>query len=166
MRPNQGSQAGREFLEKIRDSFGYLFGQEGFHVIKSAGGAARCLVVLESKDCRIRLTYEMGGIGLEIGNLEASPEWGGGQPPNIQWYGIYPVIDFIEGRPRPTLEESLARHEKLWAMSEDEQMGFYADTLKPVCDRVCQLFSKDAPAGTKAAFDSYISERFQQGSRA
>lgn len=108
------------------------------------------------------MTYEKAGKGLDLGSLEAKPEGGGGQPPNIDGYGIHPVLDFIEGRSRPTLEESLARHEKLWAMSEDAPLTFYADRPKPVCDRVCQLFSKDAPPGTQAAIKSFIAERLQQ----
>lgn len=148
-----------EVLDLIQRSFDFLFEEYGFRLIHASDASygPRCLVVAESKDCRVRFVSEFGSVEVDIGRLDAAPAWGDGPQGRREWFPLRAVLYFLQGKAWPTLEESRKDGQRLASLSRDEYVAYLANQLRPVCREVCQLFSKDAPQERWRAFEAYNS---------
>ena len=162
MSEDELSQGRSEVLDQIKRSFDFLFEEYGFKVIHASDTTygPRCLIAAESKDFRVRFTSEYGSIGLDIGRLNAAPTGGDGPQGQREWFPLRAVVYFLQGKAWPTLEESRKVGEELADLSRDEYVAYQASQLRPLCRKVCQLFSIDAPPDRWCAFEAYNSSPY------
>jgi hypothetical protein len=148
----------QEVIDQVNNELGSLLKEYGFQLIhqEDAKLGERCLFVLESPDCRLRVLSEFGGVGLEIGTLDASTGWASAPAGQWEWFGVASVIEFIHGR-KPTLAEISQMGKALNSMSTEEQLQDLAGRLRPVAGEVFGLLRMDAPPERRRAFEAFLS---------
>lgn len=153
------SQGCQQFLDQIARSFDYLFDRHGFKVIhsKDVWNGERCLVILESADCRLRFIYDRGTVEAAVGSLDAPAGWSDCDESVIQWYALRSVIDFVQGHGKRSPDELRKLGLALFAMSTDEHLADLSGLLQPVCETVFQLFRKGVASERRQALDTFYS---------
>ncbi len=148
----------QETLDQVRVELGFLFKDYGFRLIhqRDAKLGERCLFVFESPACRLRVISEFGGVGLEIGSVDAPTDWASAPVGKREWFGVDSVLEFTEGR-RPTLDEISEQGQALRSMTTEEQLRDLANRLRPMAKEVFGLFRKDSPPERRRAFEAFIS---------
>ncbi len=131
-----------DFLELIKRNFGYLFDLYGFETVysKSAQGGQNCLIVLESKDCRIKFYRSQGEANLLFGTLSAPLGWEDVIDGTRHWYFARGIIDFVQKNP-VNAKELLNQTRR--SLTEEEQLAELSVKLKPICKQIIQLFKGD-----------------------
>ena len=147
----------QQVIDLFREELGYLFTEYGFQLIhqRDAKLGERCLFVLESPACRLRIISEFGGVGLEVGAVDATTGWASAPAGKWEWFGVDSVIEFIEGR-KPTLDEISEQGKALNSMSTQQQLQDLAKRLRPIAGEVFGLFRKDSPPECRRAFEEYL----------
>jgi len=145
-----------DFLELIKQNFGYLFDLYGFEAVytKSARGGENCLIVLESKDCRIKFYRSQGEANLLFGTSSAPLGWEDVIDDTRHWYFARGIIDFVQKNP-VNAKELLNQTRR--SLTEEEQLAELSLKLKPICKQIIQLFKGD---NTKQWIKEY--EKFEQ----
>ena len=148
----------QEVIDQVKEELSFLFTEHGFQLVhqRDAKLGERCLFVFESSECRLRVISEFGGVGLEIGTLEAATGWASAPAGKWEWFGVDSVIDFIQGR-RPTIAEISERGKASQSMSTQEQLQDLAGRLRPTAGEVFDLFRKDAPPERRRALATFLS---------
>jgi len=148
----------RAVLDQVARILDFLFTEYAFQLVhqRDAKLGERCLFVLESPDCRLRVISEFGGVGLEIGTLEATTGWASAPDGKWEWFGMDSVIDFIQSR-RPTMAEISERGKALQSMPTQEQLQDLAGRLRPTAGDVFGLFREDAPPERRRALATFLS---------
>lgn len=147
-----------DLLEQIRRYFSYLFGPYGFEVVhsKTARSGEHCLIVLQSKDCRIKFYRAQGEVNLLFGTLSAHPGWEDVIDGTRQWYYARGMIDFVEKSP-VDVEKSLLQIRT--PKTEDQQLAELSMKLEPVCDQVIRLFREDMVEQWRGEYERFEQER-------
>jgi hypothetical protein len=136
----------RSVLDQVARILDFLFIDYGFQLIhqRDAKLGERCLFVFESPECRLRVISEFGGVGLEIGTLEATTGWASAPAGKWEWFGMDSVLEFVRGV-RPTLEEIRESGKAILKMSSEDRMLDLANRLRPVAQEVFDIFRADSP---------------------
>lgn len=117
--------------DEIRRHFAYLFDIYGFAVTSEIRfeSFGNWVVVLESKECRLRFFQDRGEITVAVGPLWSPPGWQSGP-----WFDLRAVIRYIsQGKDRWEYESG----------STNEQLKHLAEKLRPYCRQICQLFREE-----------------------
>jgi hypothetical protein len=138
-----------EFFQQVRERFSYLMDDFGFSVIheeyypQSFGNA---LVVLESKDCRIRVLLEKEQVLVDVGPLSAPEEWSSHAPD--YWFGLTYVTALLAPEAEPMAyqfpDTSLDRNARI-----DRQLVRLAGILRPYCDQIARRFCPESFQSTQ-----------------
>ena len=150
------SPACEELAALIDRSLRFLSDDYGFEPVYQEGGSARCVFVMESKDCRLRFVYEFGAVGMDIGSLDAAPGWSDAPRGIRQWFGMDAVLEFVRGV-KPTLEEIRESGNAISKMSSEDRMLDLANRLRPVARAVFDIFRADTPPELRRAFEAFVS---------
>ena len=148
----------QDATDQVNEKMSFLFDEYDFELIyqEDAKLGERCLFVLESPACRLRVTSEFGRVGLDIGTLDAPTGWQDAPDGKWEWFGIDSVIEFVGGR-RPTLDELRQDGERVWAMTPAERLEELATRLRPIAVDVFALFRRDAAPERRQAFEAFLS---------
>lgn len=146
-----------EFLDNIEQQFSYLFTQYGFLVALHAAGHSgeKCLVVLESANCRLKFFYDRGTVETVIGTIHAPMDWADSCDGVRYWYSLKGVIDFVNKTPALTAEEARELGYALFRMSTDELLANTSELLRPACERVFELFREDTFRSRQLEFEQF-----------
>ncbi len=147
-----------EVIDQVGEELGFLFTEYGFQLFhqQDAKLGERCLFVFESPECRLRVISEFGGVGVEIGSLDAPTGWASAPAGKSEWFGVDSVIEFIGGRTR-TLAEIGQQGKAYRSMSTQERLKDLAKRFRPVAGDVFDLFRKDSPPERRRAFEAHLS---------
>ena len=148
----------QEFRDKVVQSFKDILDQNGFHIIHQASTSlgARCLLVFGSESCRLRFTYDRGGVEVHVGDSDARPTWSGAEHARRQWHPLRRAVDFVEGKGERSLEEARQISRTAWEISLEQYLEDQAALVRPVFREICQLFAKDAAPERREAFELYL----------
>lgn len=148
----------QEVLDLVKTRLAFLFTDYGFSMIRQEDAklGERCLFVLKSDDCQIKVISEFGAVGVEIGPATISAGWSSSMQGKTVWFGIYSVIEFVEGR-KLSFEEIREHGRKLWSMTNDEMLADLARRLAPVAREVFALFREQVAPERRRAFEEFIS---------
>lgn len=146
-----------EFSDNIKQQFSYLFTQYGFSVARTAVGHSgeKCLVVLESTNCRLKFFYDRGSVETMIGTGAAPMDWADSRDGVRHWYSLRAVIDFVNEVPALTAEETRKLGYTLFRMSTDELLADMADSLRPVCEQVFNFFGEETFRNRRSEFERF-----------
>lgn len=151
------SQGFVEFRDLITQHFRDLIDNYGFKIIHEEDvSGEHGLIVLESADCRLRFIYDRGAVEPDIGSLDARIGWTHGPAGADDWFDVYTVTEFVEGR-KPSAEEISTHGRALFSMSTDERIADLASSLRPVAEHVFRLFRKDTPPEKQRELLAYYS---------
>ncbi len=146
-----------DLVQLLKKHYGYLFNQFDFRVILSedySGNNERRFVILESNECRIKLSDELGYINIMMGTLSAPLIWEDEVQGVVYWYYLGNVLDFLENKPTDYFDMQ-KQDEILWAMSVPERFVFWSERLKPVCRKAFDIFRQDA-ISSRIELDVYL----------
>lgn len=146
-----------EFLYKIEQQFNFLFTQYGFSVARTAVGHSgeKCLVVLESTNCRLKFFYDRGSVETMIGTGAAPMDWADSRDGVRHWYSLRAVIDFVNETPALTPKEARELGYALFRMSTDELLANTSELLRPACERVFELFKEETFRSRQPEFERF-----------
>jgi hypothetical protein len=132
----------KDFIKLIKKHFEYLFKEYKFDVVhsSSARGGEHCLVVLESKDCRIKFYRSQGEVNILFGTLLSPIGWEDVINKYRYWYYASAIINFITKTPVGTANIFSKVHA---SRTEEEQIKELSEKLYPICEDVIQLFRQD-----------------------
>lgn len=121
----------KSIVETIRRYFGFLFAKREFTVITECyfDSFDNWVVVLESKDCRIRFFQDRGEVTIAFGPVWSPPNWQSGP-----WYDLRVMIRYI------------TQGNEQWEYqggSTEEQFEHLAKKLRRFWQQICQLFRDD-----------------------
>jgi len=128
------------FYDQVKERFCYLVQDYGFSVIheeyypESYGNA---IVVLQSKDCRVRVLLEREQVLVEVGPLWAPEDWS--SHASDLWFDLTDITAFLtQGTDRWEyyFPDTSLDH----AYRIDRQLIRLAGILRPYCGRVFRLF--------------------------
>jgi len=153
-----------DFFEKIKQKFSYLFDLYEFEVIysKSTQGGQHSLIILESKDCRIKFYRSSGEANLLFGTLSAPIGWEDVIDGIRYWYYVLGLIDFVQKNP-VNAKELLNRART--SPTEEQQLAELSAKLKPICEQIIVLFKGDNIKqwiGEYEQFEKEQDEEFQR----
>jgi len=123
--------ASRRIADDIRKYFPFLFNVHGFTVTSETHfeSFGNWVVVLESKECRLRFFQDRGEVTIAVGPLWPPSGWQSGP-----WFDLSVVIRYItQGKDQWEYEGD----------STDEQLKRLAAKLRPYCSQICRLFQKE-----------------------
>jgi len=132
----------RDFIKLIKKHFKYLFKEYKFDVVhsSSARGGEHCLVILESKDCRIKFYSSQGEVNILFGTLSSPIGWEDVINGYRFWYYASAIIDFIT---RTSVDTAHIFSKVRASKSEEEQLKDLSEKLYPLFEDVIQLFRED-----------------------
>lgn len=132
----------RDFIKLIKKHFKYLFKEYKFDVVhsSSAKGGEHSLVILESKDCRIKFYSSQGEVNILFGSLSSPIGWEDVINGYRYWYYASAIIDFIT---KTHVDASKILSQVRASRSEEEQLKDLSEKLYPLCEDVIQLFRED-----------------------
>ena len=147
------------FAEAISKTFGFLFTDFGFAVVHQEDSwGEHGLVVLESKDCRVKFVFDRGAVQIFLGRKDAAPTWSDGSGARKAWFYLQGVVDFLEGRPKRSLAQLLTEGEQQKGLSEGDDLAQAAELLRPVGGEAFRLFGQDDQGGRWSSFVSYYTD--------
>lgn len=158
MAEKETSRNCQEFVDLITREMDFLFEDHGFNTspIWADGSSARCLVIFESQDCRIRFIHEFGTIGADVGSADATPGWTSGSKGSREWYDLYTIVEFIQSQ-KPTLDEIRRHGVALQSMALEERLSDLTKSVRPVASKIFELFRRERLAKARSALEAYYS---------
>lgn len=148
------------FSELVNRRFRYLMDEYGFSVIHEEyypRDFGNSLIVLQSKECRIRILKEKGEVFIDAGPLWAPVDWASNAA-NL-WFDLSLVTQFLtRGADKWTYDhfDSLVGQS-----SVDAQLARLADALRPYWDRVCTFFRKESFEIRGAELEEFRNQRLK-----
>jgi len=134
------------FFDQVKKHFRYLIDDYGFSVVYERYDEkvfGNCIVVFQSKDCRIRVVLDRGDIFVQIGPLSAPAVW---SPASSHlWFDLGTIIAFLT-------QEAKADRAEWFYIPPDEpldhdaridwQLNKLADTLQSYGKQILSLFTE------------------------
>ncbi len=147
-----------DFLEQIKQYFGYLFDQYGFEVVHSeaARSGEYCFIVLQSRNCRIKFYRAQGEVNLLFGTLSAHIGWEDVIDGTKHWYYARSIMDFIEKKP---VDVRKSFFEIRTLKTENQQLRELSMRLQPLCSNILQLFRIDNFKRWRKEYEQFEQER-------
>jgi len=127
-----------EAIYVIRRKFAYLFQEYKFDIIfeRYFDSFGNWVIVLVSRDCRVRFFQDRGEITISIGPLWSPPGWEAGP-----WFDLFLVLEY------------LTKRTSVWGYqpgSMSQQLDYLSATLRPYCSQLYELFNPDSFSATEA----------------
>ena len=69
------------------------------------------MLALEVSGIRVALKLEFSAISIFVGSTDSNPGWSMGKGES-RWWAVSRVLDYLEGRPKPTLAEVRSQAEE------------------------------------------------------
>ena len=150
-----------EVLDEVKRALDYLFDDFGFEVmaVRPEPGGDRCLIVLSSDQCRIRVCFNRGDLEVAVGAASATISWENKIAGVTHWYYLRGVLDFVRNAESPTLD---ALRKPIPFLTLEQKLARAAIDLKPDCWRVMQLFQDDQFGARQCELDLYLREGSEQ----
>ena len=156
----------KEFINLIKKHFDFLMEKYGFSIIYSDYSFetfGNCMVVLESKDCRIRIEKERGQVFLSIAlrcipyicskdvSLESFRQW------QKQWYDLSHVTSFLtQGPNQVNWKYKLPEPGFDEKTCIERQMVRLTRILEPYWNRIIELFQEESFKKKQKELDEFI----------
>ncbi len=135
------------FIALIQKHWPYLFQQYGFSVIHQEyypEHSGNALVVLQSRDERLRFIYERGQVFVDAGPLTAPENWSSTTP--HQWFDLVTLTAFLSNG---------QDHWQYGTGEVDAQLQKLSAKFKPYADRIFDLFRPANFARTQTELAAY-----------
>lgn len=147
-----------ELIDALKHFLDYLFNDFGFVVsaVLPGTGGGRCLVVLSSKQCRLRVIFNRGDLEVAVGTLSAPVSWEDEIAGVTHWYYLRGVLDYVRSAEHPTLDE-LRRAVPFLTL--EQKLAQVAADMKSDCWKVIQLFQEAGFDTRQRELDRYLQER-------
>ena len=135
-----GSMEASEFFKQVKSYFRYLLDEYDFMVAseKAAHSADYAEIVLTSREWRVSIAREYGFVFIGVGS----------STPDERGFYLSHVVAFLDAIPpsraigfSPKFNEFLDYSDRIQA-----QLRWWAETLRPYCDRIAGLFNKEVYA--------------------
>ena len=120
-----------KIVDEIRKRFRFLFDAHGFALASEIcfDSFENWVVVLKSKECRLRIFQDRGEVTIAVGPLWSPSGWQSGP-----WFDLAIVIRYVsQGKDQWEYEGG----------NTDEQLKRLAEKLRPYCQQICWLFRED-----------------------
>jgi hypothetical protein len=158
MRKSEIGQSCEAVLELVQTNLASILARHGFELAHKEDTklGERCMFVFRSKECQLRVTSEFGSVGIELGSASAPASWSASPLGKREWFDIYSVFEFVEGR-KPTIEEIRQHGRRLWSMRPEDMLKDLADQLELAGPKVFAVFADGLPSARREALESFIS---------
>lgn len=147
-----------QLLNAIRQALDYLFDDFGFSVlaVERARTGGRCLIVLSSRQCRFKITFNRGDLEIDVGSPSASISWEDTLSGVRQWYPLRSVLVYVRVEKYPDLD-SLLKPKPFLTL--EQQLNQMASDLKPDCIKVINLFQAESFTSRQRDLEQFLRER-------
>ena len=116
------------------------------------------MLALEVSGIRFTFKSEFSAVSVFIGSRGSNPGWSIGKGKS-RWWALSQVLDYLEGRRKPTLAEVRRQAEEWRGLGIREALAKHAQRLHPRWNDVTHLFDGSAPASEWASFTRYYDDR-------
>lgn len=146
-----------EVLGEVTHALDYLFDDFGFEVlaVQPGSGGGRCLIVLSSEQCRLRVIFNRGDLEVAVGAVSAPVSWEDKIAGVTEWYYLRGVLNYVRNIEPPNLDDLL---KEVPFLILEQKLAKVAIDLKPDCWKVVQLFQKEQFEARKRELDRYLQE--------
>lgn len=140
------------FFDQVEKHFDYLVDEYEFVVVsrETYPPFDNAEVVLQSKECRIRVVRDRGEVYVSAAPLPPSEEC---------WFDLGIIIDYLTQGGDNSWDFKIPRQDDYDTRIE-WQIRKLAAILRVYCARICELFSKDVFAKTCAELKEFMAQRF------
>lgn len=147
------------FESMIWDVFGGLISRDEARILARESYAdERCMLALEVSGIRVMLLLEFSAVSIFIGSANSTPGWSAAKRES-QWWALPRVLDYLEGRPKPTLAEVRKQAEEWRSQGIKESLAKHAQRLEPRWADIIHLFDGSAPESEWVKFARYYNDR-------
>jgi hypothetical protein len=150
-----------EFFNHVKNVFQFLLDEYGFEVVLNAEfkTGEHCLIILESKDCKIKFYRSLGEVNCLFGTLKSINGLVDSQRGVREWYYSQSILNFLMNNLKPPSDLHSSTFKKLDVL---EELNEIAHKIAPQCKQIFEFFKEDGFEERQKTLDSFLQKRYAE----